>query len=74
MGESSRKVSQRKLLCVVSPVSGVFLDRQRYKMIQLRSNQVEPRETEKINHGNPLIKTTLWQDQNERQLIITRIM
>lgn len=22
MGESSRKVSQRKLLCVVSPVSG----------------------------------------------------
>ena len=42
MGESSRKVSQRKLLCVVSPVSGVFSDRQRYKMIQLRSNQVEP--------------------------------
>ena len=88
MGESSRKVSQRKLLCVVSPVSGVFSDRQRYKMIQLRANQVEPiekaisffqekkpkRETEKINHGNPLIKTTLWQDQNEQQLIITRIM
>lgn len=42
MGESSRKVSQRKLLYVVSPVSGVFSDRQRYKMIQLRSNQVEP--------------------------------
>lgn len=42
MGESSRKVSQRKLLCVVSPVSGVFSDRQRYKMIQLCSNQVEP--------------------------------
>lgn len=42
MGESCRKVSQRKLLCVVSPVSGVFSDRQRYKMIQLRSNQVEP--------------------------------
>lgn len=42
MGESSRKVSQRKLLCVVSPVSGVFSDRQRNKMIQLRSNQVEP--------------------------------
>ena len=42
MDESSRKVSQRKLLCVVSPVSGVFSDRQRYKMIQLRSNQVEP--------------------------------
>lgn len=28
MGENSRKVSQRKLLCVVSPVSGVFSDRQ----------------------------------------------
>lgn len=42
MGESRRKVSQRKLLCVVSPVSGVFIDKIRNNMIQLRSNQVEP--------------------------------
>lgn len=38
MGESSRKVSQRKLLCVVSPVSGVSqIDKKQHDTVTFKS-------------------------------------